>query len=250
MYHTFFLTATLFVVYFDILQVAKWPHLQLFYELFADHPTLGFSFSVDTSPESSAVVVEVAATQVSLEPALAATAVTPPVVATVTATAVTQPGVAAASAASLVDDWISSSESDSDDIQVGAKRPPTPATPIGRPPAKRAFKTPDEAAASSSHSAARGASAKARQGSAMDKFLDIYASTSKAKMEDANMRAERTIQHDREMAERSEKHSTMLQTQLVDTTAKLQENQQTFLTNNLKAIMSFQAELIKGVLEK
>ena len=119
-----------FVVYFDILQVAKWPRRQLFYELFADHPTLGFSFSVDTSPELSAVVVEVAATQMLLEPALAATAVTQPEVATATATAVTQPGVASASAASLVDDWISSSESDSDDIQVGAKRPPTPATPI------------------------------------------------------------------------------------------------------------------------
>eukprot|EP00117_Sycon_ciliatum_P015482 scpid71863/ scgid15304/ len=117
--------------------------------------------------------------------------------------------------------------------------------------AKRAEVTPRENAARASNTiqASDGRSARARNaGSMMDRFMDTYSQACTQREEGADRRAQADRDHDADMAKRHEQHSTMLQSQLLETTACIQQNQQQCVTNNLQAIMTFQANLLKNVL--
>ena len=59
----------------------------------------------------------------------------------------------------------------------------------------------------------------------------------------------RQREHEVAIAERGERHSAMLQTEMSKTLAAIQEAQQQAQVNNLQTMMTFQANLLKNLLK-
>ena len=247
-----------------IIKESKWLPLRCFYEKFKEHPTMGFHNSVDTatvvvlgdpsqhqpSPPSPQPPQPSTPTATASIPSSRTTSVASSTSARASTSACTNP-----TTPPDVDDWISSSEcsSASDDSDVfdgsagagkrNAPRRNHPAKKRAAVPARRAIEgavpaTPPP----SSHHAQVCQNRQDRQDALQRANQETNSGAdARLRLQEEMVSAEnrRQREHEVAMAERGERHSAMLQTEMSKTLAAIQEAQQQAQVNNLQSMMTF-----------
>ena len=257
-----------------IIEKCKWSPICVFYDLFRDHPTMGFGFSIHTGDDdvhanastgssSNASIFTTSSTTTSSSSTPSGNGANTTITtsqryhSTGSATSVSHQ-----SSAGDTDVWNSSSSesdsSDSDDSDTPSVQPPKKRVCVqpSSEPAKKAAKF------SSSNGQTLPISANIRPGthsgrssqaemlqSAMDSFSSAQGARLEHQLQIIQEENMRQREHDLKMAERTEQHSVMLQEQLMRSTAAMQESQQQSPVNSLQAITAFQADLVKVLTE-